>query len=390
MSFLNIGNNISQLRKEKKITQQELAEFAGVTKASVSKWETGSTTPDIQILPILAAFFDVSIDELIGYEAQLSSKQIRYYYHKLAQEFSEKDFDQVMEESKELVKKYYGCYSFLMQIAILWLNHASLAKSDYEKSEVLKETEKICTRIIEGSETGSLCENATAIRCIVWLQQGRGEVIIESMEKEVLDVNRIGDKGIFLPMAYLSLGNFFMAEKSSQIGMYRNLMELMNHSMYLLISTKGEETYCKEILYRMDKLIEVFQLDFLQTNLVAGYEYQAALKLCELFESKKISCSQEEIEEFENEIYIRIEGYVTMVEKLFKDGIKIHSDAFFYQLENWFEDLDLGSQGVRDGNVIQQDVIASLNHPAFTALHHQERLDRCIRRAKEVIKEKRV
>ena len=41
MSFLNLSQNLTRLRKEKKITQEELAEFVGVTKASVSKWETG-------------------------------------------------------------------------------------------------------------------------------------------------------------------------------------------------------------------------------------------------------------------------------------------------------------------------------------------------------------
>ena len=91
MSFLNLSQNLTRLRKEKKITQEELAEFVGVTKASVSKWETGATTPDIQILPVLAAFFDVSVDELLGYEAQLTKKQIQYLYHDLAKKFAERE-----------------------------------------------------------------------------------------------------------------------------------------------------------------------------------------------------------------------------------------------------------------------------------------------------------
>lgn len=113
MSFLNLSQNLTRLRKEKKITQEELAEFVGVTKASVSKWETGATTPDIQILPVLAAFFDVSVDELLGYEAQLTKKQIQYLYHDLAKKFAEREFAEAWKESQELVKKYYGCYPFL-------------------------------------------------------------------------------------------------------------------------------------------------------------------------------------------------------------------------------------------------------------------------------------
>lgn len=57
MKTLNISENIIRLRHERKLTQEQLADFIGVTKASVSKWETGQSTPDITILPQLAAFF---------------------------------------------------------------------------------------------------------------------------------------------------------------------------------------------------------------------------------------------------------------------------------------------------------------------------------------------
>ncbi len=61
----NLGNTICRLRRKKGVTQETLADFIGVTKASVSKWETGSTLPDIQVLPLLAVFFEVTVDELV-------------------------------------------------------------------------------------------------------------------------------------------------------------------------------------------------------------------------------------------------------------------------------------------------------------------------------------
>lgn len=72
---MKIGQIISGKRKEKGITQQELAEFVGVSKAAVSKWETGLTYPDITLLPLLAAYFDVSMDQLLDYHSQLSAKE---------------------------------------------------------------------------------------------------------------------------------------------------------------------------------------------------------------------------------------------------------------------------------------------------------------------------
>lgn len=57
---------IAELRKNKGIGQQDLAEVLGVSFQSVSKWETGTTMPDITLLPSIAEYFDISVDELLG------------------------------------------------------------------------------------------------------------------------------------------------------------------------------------------------------------------------------------------------------------------------------------------------------------------------------------
>jgi transcriptional regulator with XRE-family HTH domain len=57
---------IAELRKDKGIGQQDLAEILGVSFQSVSKWETGTTMPDITLLPSIAEYFNISVDELLG------------------------------------------------------------------------------------------------------------------------------------------------------------------------------------------------------------------------------------------------------------------------------------------------------------------------------------
>ena len=59
-----IGMNIKQLRQEKHIKQDTLADAIGVSAQAVSKWETGASDPDVALLPRLATYFGVSIDEL--------------------------------------------------------------------------------------------------------------------------------------------------------------------------------------------------------------------------------------------------------------------------------------------------------------------------------------
>jgi transcriptional regulator with XRE-family HTH domain len=63
---LKLGATIKRLRTEKGITQDELAEYTGVSFQAVSKWETNTTMPDITLLPKLAVFFGVSIDDLFS------------------------------------------------------------------------------------------------------------------------------------------------------------------------------------------------------------------------------------------------------------------------------------------------------------------------------------
>ena len=59
--MFKFGENIIRLRKDKGVTQEKMADFLGVTKASVSKWETKQSMPDISLLPIIASYFDISI-----------------------------------------------------------------------------------------------------------------------------------------------------------------------------------------------------------------------------------------------------------------------------------------------------------------------------------------
>lgn len=66
MYTLRIGEIIRHHRKAENMTQEELAEKLGITKAAVSKWETGESLPDITMLPPIAELFGITMDELLG------------------------------------------------------------------------------------------------------------------------------------------------------------------------------------------------------------------------------------------------------------------------------------------------------------------------------------
>lgn len=63
-NIMSIGNNISNLRKENNLSQEELAEKVGVTRQTISKWELDETSPDINQAKIISQTFNISLDEL--------------------------------------------------------------------------------------------------------------------------------------------------------------------------------------------------------------------------------------------------------------------------------------------------------------------------------------
>ena len=65
---LMIGSKIRELRRRDGRTQEAMAEALGVTGQAVSRWESGGSYPDMEMLPAIANYFHIAIDELFGYD----------------------------------------------------------------------------------------------------------------------------------------------------------------------------------------------------------------------------------------------------------------------------------------------------------------------------------
>jgi len=101
---LNIQENIRSLRRERGLTQEQLAEALGVTVGAVSKWESGANTPDISVIAELADFFGISVDALLGFTLQADAEE------KLAKRIfelaSEKRYTEAAAEAEKALIKY--------------------------------------------------------------------------------------------------------------------------------------------------------------------------------------------------------------------------------------------------------------------------------------------
>lgn len=81
--MLHLPENLRKYRLLKNLTQEDVAEYLGITAQSVSKWERGESYPDITFLPALANIFETSVDLLIGMDT-IRAEETRYNIHKKA------------------------------------------------------------------------------------------------------------------------------------------------------------------------------------------------------------------------------------------------------------------------------------------------------------------
>ena len=340
MMKLSLSENIVRLRHEKKLTQEELADFMGVTKASVSKWEKGINTPDLLLLPQLAAFFDMTVDELIGYEAQLSSEQIRCQYAELTKDFASLPFEAVLEKTRSLAHKYYSCYPFLLQLCVLYWNHYMLG----ETKEVLK--------------AGLL------------LQLGKAAEAIEVLEPSA-DTNRLtGQNAVLLVQAYQAAGEAEKARSYMQAKQYLDLMNLVGDAILTLSLNVNDVKQCEETIRRIKGVMELYHLQDLHPNLAAQFFYQSAV----IYgvngreeEALKALCQFE-----------KCVGKLLMAEQ-----IKLHGDDYFNLLDSWIERLPLGNMTPRDKSFIWQSIQESLAHPAFENIMKRDEFQRLVHRLTE-------
>ncbi|MGN0352467.1 MAG: helix-turn-helix domain-containing protein [Roseburia sp.] len=354
MNSLRISENIMRLRKQKGMTQDELAAFLGVTKASVSKWENGQSMPDIMLLPEIATYFDVTVDALLGYEPQISKEQIQKLYGELGENFAKLPFEEAFAKSEALVKKYFSCYLFLLQICVLWLNHYGMAEEKARQEEILDKIQKLCNHILENCTNTEICSDVLGIRASVDLVCGRPQEAIDGISNLLNPKRVLNQSDLLLMQAYMMNGELEKADCFAQASIYLHLLMLVGDSTYFLAMHMQEKEICEETIARIDAVIKAYQLEELNPNIVAGYDYQVAVY--QIVNGEK------------EETVKRLEKYAKGVCSLMQKGI-LHGDSYFNKLDSWFETLDLGTQMPRNKKLVIQSARANLNNPVFTELH---------------------
>lgn len=128
------GENLKKLRKGKEMTQETLADFLGVSFQAVSKWERSETYPDITMLPVIASFFNVSTDDLLGVDKARKEQKINEYLE-FYDKMRFKDTPLTLKEFQKAVKEFPGEFRILVRyMELLMAEKTAKDAPDYEKT----------------------------------------------------------------------------------------------------------------------------------------------------------------------------------------------------------------------------------------------------------------
>jgi len=114
---MSIGTNIKKLRRARDLTQEQLAEYLGITPTAVSQWECDRTAPDISQLPQLAYILNITTDELLGVDVSNAEDEITKILEAQQSPYAAGDFGKCAEILHEGLKRYPRSYRLMEKLA---------------------------------------------------------------------------------------------------------------------------------------------------------------------------------------------------------------------------------------------------------------------------------
>ena len=192
---LSLSENIRSFRKQRKMTQEKLAEALGVTVGAVYKWESGQSQPELNLLVEMADFFDTSVDVLLGYrikDNRLDSalERINAYCQSLD--------PTAISEAEKVLGKYPHSFRAVYECAAVYLVYGA---SNHDRQQLKRALDlfELSKMLLPQNDDprisdATICGNQSA----VWFLLGEQEKTIELLKKNNAGGIFSGDIGAFL------------------------------------------------------------------------------------------------------------------------------------------------------------------------------------------------
>lgn len=168
---INLGENLRRLRLKSDLTQEQLAQIFNVSPQAISRWENGSTYPDITMLPYIANYYNVSLDELIGMEEIRNTININELFPNVHQYRSLGQLDKAISILRDAMKIYPNNNGILAELALT----LTLKCNNEPNTDWIKEAILLSERVLNNSTSSKLRSCVMANLCFLYLKLNETE-----------------------------------------------------------------------------------------------------------------------------------------------------------------------------------------------------------------------
>ena len=301
---LKIGKRIQDLRKQKGLTQEQVAAALNISAAAVSKWETDTTYPDITILNPLARLLGVSVDVLLDFQEQMTEEECMKRMEKADTLFSTRNWEEGQQYCEELLKEFPTDLFLKFRVASTYMQYAGASLQE----EILKQQME---RSITLFEESTASENAEISETAWYVLSG-----LYCMPQPDFDARSMKSSILY------QMGKLEESEKLTQRCLYE---EIRNAGLSLVSLAKiaGEESEYEKAFRFLDAAQELETL-FEETRLGGVNVMVSQMKLGILVKQGKKDQALSELKHL-------VMGYLNIVQ-----GRKTETPIYFDKLE-WNE-----------------------------------------------------
>lgn len=185
---MKINQIIREKRKELSLTQEQIADFLGVSAPAVNKWEKGSTYPDITLLPALARLLKTDLNTLMSFNDDLTDIEIENFVNEVNKTVQEQGYDTAFQKAISKIHEYPTCEKLIYSV-ILYLEGV-LALYNVSEIKKYRETYETFYQRLATSEIPEIRDTATSMLISYARNRGdfsKAEELINSLPFSAID-----------------------------------------------------------------------------------------------------------------------------------------------------------------------------------------------------------
>lgn len=226
---MKINEVIRKYRKEQNLTQEQVANYLGVSAPAVNKWENGISYPDITLLAPLARVLKTDIDTLLSFHEELTEEEINRFVIEISSKMRSDGYKSCFEKAIEQIKEYPNCDKLILNIAQI-LN-AYLTIQDIEDKESYEmQIIRWFETVVTNGDSESVNIAAASLSQIYTKRKD-----YDRAQKLLDQIPPLGyDKRIMQAMLYVDKKEYEKAFELEEQMLYKSVNEVMSALQFIL------------------------------------------------------------------------------------------------------------------------------------------------------------